>query len=275
MMRKIILAFDGDNFSEGAFEFARQVNEHNPVLLAGIFLPQIIFSNPLSDAKGGKPVPLYTPLINDEYTGAVEKNIERFKMLCLSNGIEYRVHKDFLDFPLHELKTETRYADLLILGSETFYEELGITQPNVYLEDMLHHSECPVIVVPEKFNFCQSAILTYDGSSDSVFAIKQFAYLFPELNNTPTLTVFSDKKNGDLPDKSNIEELAARHFSDLVFFNLDMDFKEYFRSWTIQKSVPIIVAGSYGRSAFSQLFKKSFIAEIITDYKTPVFIAHR
>jgi len=274
-MRKIILAFDGDNFSEGAFEFARQLNEQNPVLLSGIFLPQIIFSHPLSYAKGGKPGPVYVPLIKDEQTDTVEKNIERFKMLCLSNGIEHRVHKDFSDFPLHELKRETRYADLIILGSETFYEELGTTEPNVYLENMLHQSECPVIVIPEKFNFPQSIILTYDGSRDSVYAIKQFAYLFPELNNKRTLIIFSDNKNGEFPEQSNIEELAARHFSDLAFFKLDMDFKEYFASWTIQKPVPIVVAGSYGRSAFSQLFKKSFIAEIITDYKTPVFIAHR
>ncbi len=273
-MRKIILAFDGDNFSEGAFEFARQLNEQNPVLLSGVFLPQIIFSNPLSYAKGGKPVPVYTPLVYEEHADAVEKNIERFKMLCLSSGIEFRIHKDFSDFPLHELKTETRYSDLLILGSETFYKELGTTEPNVYLENILHHSECPVIVVPEKFNFPQSTILTYDGSRDSVFAIRQYAYLFPELNNKPALIIFSDNKNGDFPEQSNIEELAARHFSDLAFFKLDMDFKEYFASWTIQKPAPMVVAGSYGRSAFSQLVKKSFITEIIVDYKTPVFIAH-
>jgi hypothetical protein len=54
-----------------------------------------------------------------------------------------------------------------------------------------------------------------------------------------------------------------------------MGFKEYVTSWTIQKPAPIVVAGSYGRSAFSQVFKKSFITEIIADYKTPVFIAHR
>jgi nucleotide-binding universal stress UspA family protein len=274
-MRKIILAFDGDNFSEGAFEFARQLNEQDAVLISGIFLPRIIFSNPLSYAKGGKAVPVYTPLINDEYTDMVEKNIERFKMLCLSNGIEYRVHKDFSDFPLHELERETRYADLLILGSGTFYGELGTNKPNVYLENALHHSECPVIVIPEKFKFPQSVILTYDGSKDSVYAIKQFAYLFPRLTNKQAVIIFSDNKKDELPEKSNIEELAARHYSYLSFFKLAIGFKEYFSSWTIQKPAPIVVAGSYGRSAFSQVFKKSFITEIIADYKTPVFIAHR
>jgi nucleotide-binding universal stress UspA family protein len=275
IMRKIILAFDGNNFSEGAFEFARQLNEQSPVLLSGIFLPRIIFSNPLSYAKGEKATPVYIPLLNEEETEAIEKNIERFKMLCLSNGIEHRVHKDFKDFPLSELAKETRYADLLILGSEIFYEKLGTMRPNVYLENALHHSECPVIVVPEKFNFPQSVIIAYDGSKNSVYSIKQFAYLLPELTNKRALVLFSDNEKEELPNRSNIEELAARHFSDLAFFTVDMDFKKYFATWTIKKSTPIVIAGSYGRSAFSQLLKRSFIAEIICDYKTPVFIAHK
>ena len=39
-MKKIILAFEGTHFSEGAFEFARKLNELRPILLTGVFLPQ-------------------------------------------------------------------------------------------------------------------------------------------------------------------------------------------------------------------------------------------
>ena len=44
-MKTIILAFDGVHFSEGAFEFARRLNESQPVLLTGVFLPQAELSN--------------------------------------------------------------------------------------------------------------------------------------------------------------------------------------------------------------------------------------
>jgi hypothetical protein len=37
----------------------------------------------------------------------------------------------------------------------------------------------------------------------------------------------------------------------------------------------MVVAGTYGPTTFLRLFKKNFITEIIVDYKTPVFIAHR
>jgi len=272
-MRKIILACDGDNFSEGAFEFACNLNEQHSILACGIFLPQLAFLNPLS-YEGTKAVPAYIPLISKEDTQVIEKNIERFKMLCLSHGIEHRVHKDFEDFPLQELAKETRYADLMIVGSELFYEELGVAKAKVYLESALHLSECPVIVVPEKYNFPQKVILTYDGSKNSVHAIKQFAYLFHELTSKQTLVLYSPQKKRELPEKSNIEEFLTCHFSDLVFSTSERDLKKMLAPWTNHNAAPIVVAGSYGRSLVSQLFKESFITQIIKDCKTPVFVAH-
>ena len=61
-----------------------------------------------------------------------------------------------------------------------FYENIGIHSSYDYLKDVLHDVACPVLLVPEKFDFPESVILAYDGSEESVYAIKQFAYLFPE-----------------------------------------------------------------------------------------------
>ena len=33
------------------------------------------------------------------------------------------------------------------------------------------------------------------------------------------------------PDKMQIEELASRHYTDLTFFNLDINPKKYFSTW--------------------------------------------
>ena len=110
-----------------------------------------------------------------------EKHYKRFETLCQHNGIAYRVHKDFIFFAMPELKKETRFADLLIISSEKFYINLASEAPNPYLHEALNRAECPVVVVPETFRFPQRNVLAYDGSETSLFAIKQFAYLFPEL----------------------------------------------------------------------------------------------
>lgn len=273
-MKKIILAFDGANFSEGAFEFARKLNELKPILLTGIFLPQATISNLWSyaDVGGGPLLPMIEPVDNS----LVEKSILHFEQLCQHNGIDYRVHKDNFDMVLPELKKESRFADLLILGSEVFYENFGTQLPNEYLEDAVHDVKCAVLLVPEKYEFPESIILAYDGNEESVFAIKQFAYLFPELCHKEALLVYANEdKEEDFPDKIQIEELVARHFRNLTLTKLDVNPTKFFSGWVSEKKSCLLVSGSYGRSGLSQLFKKSFVKEVIAAHKVPVFIAHK
>ncbi len=252
-MKKIILAFDGTHFSEGAFEFARQLNEINPVLITGVFLPQAEIANLWSYADGaGGP---YIPIIESNETDIVQKNVAHFKKLCEGNGIDYRVHEDFFDFVLPELKKETSYADLLILGSEMFYKNMGTDSPNDYLRDALQDLKCPVLLVPEMFEFPENIILTYDGSEDSIYAIKQFAYVLNELTKKETTLVYvSEGTKDDFPNKIQMEELVARHFSNLTLLKLDISPNNFFKDWLIKRKSSLVVSGSYGRSGLSQIF---------------------
>ncbi|QHS58897.1 adenine nucleotide alpha hydrolase family protein [Chitinophaga agri] len=273
-MKKILLSFEGTGYSEGAFEFARRINEDEPVLLTGVFLPQVDFASTWSYAYGGGS--MYIPLMESVDAELVGSNINKFKAACIRYGIEHRVHTDFSSFALPELQRETRFADLMILGGERFYDNLGTESPNEYLRDILHDSECPVVVAPEKFSYPESVVLAYDGSSSSVRAIKNFAYLFPELCKVPVTLVYAASRSGkSIPDEDYIKELAARHFSDLVFYELEADPKEYFPTWLADQDSPILVSGAFGRSGFSQIFSRSFAADVIAEHQFPVFISHR
>jgi len=273
-MKKIILAFDGTNFPEAAFEFTRRLNELDPVLLTGVFIPQVLLSNLWSySSPGGE---LYIPLMEDDESVMVQQNIVRFEKLCKQNNIEYKVHKDFFDLGFTALAKESSFADLLIVGSEEFYSNMGKAEANVFLEQMLHDIKCPVLLVPQEFTFPENILLSYDGRDESVFAIKQFAYLFPELLNKPALLVYATKNDGeDFPEKNKIEELVKEHFKNLSFHKLVADPKKYFNSWVAENKGAIVVSGAFSRSDLSRFFKKSFINEVITDHKLPVFIAHR
>ncbi len=273
-MKKIIIAFDGSYFSDGAFEFARKLNELQPVLLTGVFLPQVMLTNLWSYADGiGTP---YMLPIDPTEPELLQENIDHFEKLCRGNGIDYRVHRDVYDFGLSELKKESIFADLIILGSELFYDKMDSLTSNSYLQETLREVSCSVLLVPEKFDFPKSIILAYDGSEDSIFAIKQFSYLFPELSKRQTVLVYaSEDRKQDFPDKILLEEFAARHFKDLTLTKLDLDPKKYFSTWMLEKESAMLVSGSYGRSGISQLFKKSFVKDIIADHRLPVFIAHQ
>lgn len=273
-MKKILLAFEGTHFSEGAFEFARRLNELQPILLTGVFLPLAELSNLWSYAD---PIsgPLVPPIEHKD-AEIVQQNIARFKKLCKGNDIDYRVHEDLYEFALPELKRESSFADLLIVGSEVFYNNIGSQNSYNYLRKLLQDVDCAVLVVPEKFDFPESIILAYDGSKESVYAIKQFAYLFPELTNAETLLVYAtDEPDTDFPEKEQIEELAARHYRDLTLFKLDVNPRKFFRVWVSEKKSALLVSGSYGHAGLSHVFRKSFVKEVITDHQLPVFIAHR
>jgi nucleotide-binding universal stress UspA family protein len=270
-MKKILLAFDGEHFSEGAFEFASSLNKKERVLLTGVFLSQVEAKNLWAYSVGIPPA--VVPVLEED-TEVEEENIERFKNLCEINNIDYSIHEDYNGFVIQELTRETKFADLLLVGSETFYRNLGAGL-NDYVMNTLHKAECPVLLVPENFTFPQSNILSYDGSDSSIYAIKQFSYLFPELCDNPTLLVFCEDKNEPIPEKEYISELAEQHFSHLQILKLDADPKKGFRNWIAEKKNSILVSGAFGRSTISQTFKKSFVADIVTEHQLPVFVAHK
>jgi nucleotide-binding universal stress UspA family protein len=270
-MKKVLLAFDGDNFSQGAFEFAASLNKKDEILLTGVFISQVDAKNLWAYSVGVPPA--VVPILEED-TETETKNIERFKDLCDLNSIAFKVHEDYYGFAIPELKAETKFADVLLIGSETFYHNLG-TGINDYLMNALHRAECPVILVQENFIFPQSNILAYDGSDSSVFAIKQFSYLFPELCDNPTLLVYCEEEDEEIPEKENMYELASRHFSNLRILKLDGDPKSSFRDWIGEQNNALLVSGAFGRSPLSQLFHKSFVSDIVKQHRLPVFIAHK
>ncbi len=200
-----------------------------------------------------------------------------FRSLCEKNNISCIIHEDSDDFALPELIKETRFADLLIIGSEIFLKNVSQDNYNynAFLKDTLQHTECPVMVVPEKFNFPDLNLLAYDGSTSSVFAIKQFAYLFPDFCDNKTILIYAGEDMEDIPGMGNIEELASIHFSNLAIAVLNKEHKENLAEWVLKHKNPLLISGSFGRSGFSSLFTRNFVRSIISAQQIPVFIAHQ
>jgi nucleotide-binding universal stress UspA family protein len=272
-MKKVILAFDGKHFSEGVMQMAEWLNEQQTILMTGVFLSPVDYREIIGYSGMGIGTPVMMPPMETDDT-LVTGSIRKFEDRCSHAGFEYRVHKDTDLFALQELITETRFADLLIVSAELFYENIQKNQPNDYLRKTLHESECPVLLVPENFVPPFSLVLAYDGKASSVFAIKQFAYLFPELCSLETLLVSFAEEDEDLPRKDYIGELCARHFDALTMQTVAGETKQSFAAWVSEKRGSLLVTGAYGRGELSSLFRKSFATEVIREHKIPLFIAH-
>lgn len=272
-MKKVLIFFSGSEFSEGAFSFARRLNDMQSILLVGVFIPKMSYAS----LWGAIPYTGYefVPLLEPEING-MKTNISRFETECRENSIGYHIHSTLSDYSLEMLKKETRFGDLLIISSDKFYEDTNGAGVPSYLQEVLHAAECPVIVVPEKFDFPTSNIFAYDGGESSVFAIRQFLWLFPEFSKNDSSFVYV-KEGGDLtiPDEEDIREYAEPHLAHAEFLHLGMPSGKSFSSWVSQKKEPILIGGAYDRSGLSELFKKSFFNEVIAERLLPVFIAHK
>jgi hypothetical protein len=206
----------------------------------------------------------------------VNRNIHLFEEACIRDGMHFRVHKDVDMMALSSLVEETRFADVLLVSSELFFKNVESTQPNYYLEELLKKSECPVMLIPENFKEPDQILLSYDGGQSSIFAIKQFAYLFPELaNKQTTLVSVTEDEKEELPEYVMMNELVASHYPALELQNLEMDSKKHFVDWLAEQPNSFIVMGAFSRSMFSELFKKSFAKDVIREIKMPLFISHK
>lgn len=272
-MKKILFVCDVNNFPAGAFKFIESLHEQEPVLLTGAFFHSENFDVTMPTSLVFAPDPLLA--FTDADTIAVKSSIEKFERKCQQQGIEYRVHEESEVFKLDDLVKETRFADVMVLSDRLFFSHLDPEQPNSYMKDALHASECPVMIVPEDYSAVTNITIAYDGTKESMFALKQFCYLFPEFTNLKTEIVYwVDKTDDEMPDMEYIEEFGARHFTDLNFKQLFFDPKKYIADWVRKNKGSVLIAGSYKRSWLSSLLNKSFVEDIIKNPPAVIFIAH-
>jgi hypothetical protein len=79
-MNKVILLSDTEQLPKGASEFAYILNGQSPILLSGVFLPQVDYWNSLYYFSYGMGVPMpYYPL---EEVAVAERALQQFRKLC-------------------------------------------------------------------------------------------------------------------------------------------------------------------------------------------------
>jgi len=272
-MKKIILVSDGTNFSNSLFNFLRAMYENEPFLLTGAFFHSVNMGLVIPNTFSPDPAPYltYTKEEHERYTSV----IETFKSQCARYNMDHVVHEEGEFWQVEEIVKESRFSDLLVVNGQDFFSDMEDRQPNEYLTEVLRRSEAPVLVVPEDVQAIEAIAIAYDGSRESMFAIKAFTNMFPSLCELPaTIYYWVENTDDEIPDLDFIEEYAGRHFLSLDFRELFFDSSKYLVEWSELKPDVMFVCGAYHRSVLSTFFRKSFAHELIRSHISPVFIAH-
>lgn len=262
---------DGSNFPNGAFRLVQNFYSGKEVLVTGVFLNATQYSR-----LWLHPVDTSGDIISFLTKGSahtIAKSGAVFAEMCEKAHLQYNIHQHD-DFDIAEVQRETGFADAMFMSSEVFFHHFENAQPNRYTKMILHHAKCPVVLVPEEFTMPEKIILSYDGSEESIYAIKQFACLFPEWCDKDAQLVYANNKGEDIPHDEYIKELAGAHFSRLTFSKLPFDGAKYFSTWISEEKNSILVSGSFTRPGISSYLKQSFITGVVANHQIPVFIAH-
>ena len=117
---------------------------------------------------------------NTEKRKACAEVIVLFNETCKAKDVAHDIYLD-CGMPAQELITESRFTDVMIIDAEMSFSKKTTGPPARFVKDILAENECPVIISSADFKTVDEIIFAYDGSASSMFAIKQFTYLFPEL----------------------------------------------------------------------------------------------
>ncbi|HEY4935290.1 MAG TPA: universal stress protein, partial [Puia sp.] len=221
-MKKILFLCDGDNFPEGAFRFIRQIRGNESVVVKGLFFTPIDVEQMIT--IGFMPIEGPYAKLKEQEMLDVRKSREMFAKECEEHGIKYLVHEHEESWDRDLFIKESRFADFVVISEDLFCSDVLDLQPNYFMEEALRVSECPVLVVPEKFRDIERLAIAYDAGKESMSALKQFVNLFPDYTDLPAKFVHinNDNKEG-IPDKELLHEYTSSHFDSLYASSLHFD----------------------------------------------------
>jgi len=276
-MKKIVVVFDGLRFSDSTLRYAIAVARQQPAHLVGLFLDDFTYNS------FGMYQLLRSGTTNTEIRELEAKDerireisARNFEQACQEAGLNYSVHHD-RNIAIQEILRESIYADLLIIDMDETLVTEEAKPPTRFIRDLLIDVQCPVILVPPKYQEIKKLVLLYDGEPSSVYAIKMFSYLMPGLQQLQT-AIISVNDPGDgmhLPDNRLMKEFIKRHYPEAEYVILKGNAEdEIIRYLHREKKDPLIALGAYRRSKLSRLFKPSMADYMLQHLKMPLFIAH-
>lgn len=278
-MKKILVAFDGLKYSKTAQEHAIALARKGDYMLVGAFLDDLFYhSYKIYDlvTEDGFGLDTRRRHLDQKDSKTRARSVETFSNACKAAGIKYLVHKD-RKAAIRELIRESIYADLLVIDSKESFSHYKAPKPTVFIQQILPHIQCPVLLVTGPYRAIEQTVLLFDGSPVSMHAIKMLCYTSPAYTQLPAevFTVSNSRKGPKLPDGLLIKEFMQRHF-DRVSYVQEKGLAEAQILAKLAAKGPntLVVLGAYQRNAVSRWFRESMANVLMRDLNIPLFIAH-
>ena len=277
-MSRILVAFDGLQYSASAQQYAVELARTGEWHLSGLFLDDPTYTG----------FAIYAAVTEDGVSESrlarltrkdAELRIEssgRFQKACKEAHVSFDIHHTRKN-ALTELLRESLYADMLIVQSDIHFTHHKEDFPSRFLSRILSKSRCPVLLVPPVYKPVEGFLFLYDGTAASFRSIKNFAFPFQKFSRTQAqlLSVHAVAGPSHVKDHTSVSHWIHQHFSDVrMGVREGIPISEIDEFLKKDRMSYICVTGSYGRTSISRWFRESMSDHIHRHFQLPVFICH-
>ncbi len=278
-MKKIIAALDGLKLSHSTIDYSAYFAKEYGWHIVAAFLEDIAYHSPVAENHEEykyADLSKMDELIEKEdrqKDAAIGQVRSRFDV----EGVQYDIHQN-KTLALDALILESCYADLVIIDGDERFASSDRSKPAHFIKSFLSDTLSPVLVVPPTFKRIEKIVFAYDGSPSSVYAIKQFSYLFPASDDqqVEVLMITDDKHSDHFPNHQLLQELLERRYRSVTETIIRNEETPEALLTHLQQGdkQPMVVLGAYQRSSISRWLHQSKADLLIAETQLPVFIAH-
>lgn len=270
-MEKILLVINARKPHLGSVDFACSIAKMAKTRLTGLVIENAYLQGKTHEVDDDY---FSQPQVTSNVIADTDQTVRIFKEVCQRNGVKNEVFTESGE-PIEKVIFESRFADLVIIDPAINFYNREESVPSYVIREILSKTECPVLLAPLEYDGFDEIVFCYDGSASSVFAIKQFTYLFPELSESKVqlLEITTDQDELEEND-SHMRAWMKAHYRSTTFISLNGDPRDELFNFFFMRQRMFVVIGAYGRSLLSQLFRKSQADLLIRNVDLPIFIAH-
>ncbi|PUZ20930.1 Nucleotide-binding universal stress protein, UspA family [Chitinophaga costaii] len=278
-MKKIIVAFDGLQYSDNSLQYALMLAASTPAHLVGVSLESMLYNSyspyeVATEPPAGKADTARLAQLDQQSRNIA---VDFFLEACRQEGVNCSIHRDKY-FALDDLLRETIYADLLVIDTQETMSRERENAPTTFIRRLLADTQCPVFLANGGYEAIDKVVLLFDGSPAAVHAIKMIHYTLPGLDTLPVeiVTVNDADEGNHLPDQYLMKEFMKRHHPGAHYTvlrgNAPKQILEHLRE---NSENTLVVMGAYQRGALSRFFHESLADVLIRNIRCPLFIAHK
>ena len=198
----------------------------------------------------------------------LEANMQLFVDACREQNVPYVLEPEHY-ISLKGFLHHTAFADFLIADSRATIDQFA-------LSDLLADAHCPVFLLSSETKNIRQIVFAYDGSYSSLYAMRQFAHLFPEWKEAETHVLYAtegDRK--DFPAEKELAGWLALHYPKAQRKILAGKTSEQLLRFLGKESTDtVVVLGAYGRTGLSRLVHKSLADQLIQEARAALFVVH-